>query len=91
MPATAKKKASNGAKKKASSTAKKAVTGTIERAEYLTPLEFATLFKIGRSTVQSMIESGALKTDRLPTADPNAKKQIRRIPWSEVERIRKAS
>lgn len=72
-------------------TAKKKASTAIEQAEYLTPLEFARLFKIGRSTVQTMLDSGAVKSTPLPTADPNAKKQIRRIPWSEVERIRKAS
>lgn len=60
-----------------------------EAAEFLTPAEFAKIFKIGRSTVQGMITKGVLKTIRVPTADPNAKKQIRRIPQSEVARIRK--
>lgn len=69
--------------------AKKKACKTDEAAEFVTPAEFAKIFKIGRSTVQDMINSGAIATVKLPTADPNAKKQIRRIPQSEVERIRK--
>lgn len=70
--------------------AKKKACGETETAEFVTPSEFAKLFRIGRSTVQGMIVSGAIKTVSLPTADPGAKKQIRRIPQSEVERIRKS-
>ncbi len=71
-------------------TAKKKASGVDDQSEFVTPTEFARLFKIGRSTVQGMIDSGAIKTVKLPTADPNAKKQIRRIPQSEVDRVRKS-
>jgi len=73
---------------------KKGLKSTAERVElpeFLTPLEFAKLFRVSRSTVQAMIDSGTLKTVSLPTADPDAKRQIRRIPQSEVERIRKST
>jgi len=57
--------------------------------EYFTPSEFAKLMKISRSKVQSMMTSGAVKTITIPTADPDAAKQLRRIPLSEVARIKK--
>lgn len=56
--------------------------------EFVTPAEFAKMFKIGRSTVQSMMDAKVIRTIPIPTADPNAKKQIRRIPFSEVTRIK---
>lgn len=62
-----------------------------DQAEYLTPAEFARLFKLGRSTVQSMMDSGSIQTIPIPTADPNAKKKLRRIPVSEVKRIQGAA
>jgi hypothetical protein len=60
----------------------------VEQAEFLTPAEFGKLFKISRSTVQSMIQANTVQTVKLASADVNARKQIRRIPWSEVERIK---
>jgi len=60
----------------------------MEKQEYLTPAEFAKFFKLGRSTVQSMMDAGTIQTIPIPTADPNAKKKLRRIPISEVNRLR---
>lgn len=64
-----------------------AKTKPTEVAGFMTPGEFGKHFKLSRSTVQSMMDSGAIKAIPMPTADPDAKKRTRRIPMSEVKRI----
>lgn len=57
--------------------------------KYVTPKFIETEFLMSRSAVQARLDSGAIFSIGIPPADPNAVKTIRRIPWSEVERLRK--
>lgn len=57
--------------------------------KYVTPGFIEKEFGISRSAVQARLDSGAILSITIPPADPNARKTIRRIPWSEVERLRK--
>lgn len=73
----------------ATRTRKETAKGTRDNPEYVTPKQFAEIFGLGRSTVQDLIRSNRINSIEIPTADPEAKKKIRRIPYSEVERLRK--
>jgi len=64
-------------------------TKTAANPKWVTPKFIETEFGISRSAVQDRLNSGAIKSITLPPADPNANRTIRRIPWSEVERLRK--
>lgn len=55
----------------------------------VTPDEFRRHFKIGRTTVNDMMDDGRLLSLNMPTADPQSAHKIRRIPWSEVLRFDK--
>lgn len=57
--------------------------------KYVTPGFIQKEFSMSRSAVQARLDSGAIDSITIPPADPNAIKTIRRIPWSEVERLRK--
>jgi len=57
--------------------------------KYVTPKFIELEFSMSRSAVQARLDSGAIASIGIPPADPNATKTIRRIPWSEVERLRK--
>lgn len=65
----------------------KTVVTAVGNPQFVTPREFAELFKLGRSTVQDMMKSDVIDTVQIATA-PGAKKKTRRIPWSEVERVK---
>lgn len=57
--------------------------------KYVTPRFIEEEFGISRSAVQARLDSGAIRSITIPPADPKAKRKIRKIPWSEVERLRK--
>jgi hypothetical protein len=59
--------------------------------KYVTPKFIEEEFGISRSTVQNRLDTGAIKSIQIPPADPSASKIIRKIPWSEVEKLRKSS
>lgn len=64
----------------------------VKPGEDVTPGQLAKILKIGRSTVQDWLKSGLVKHDIITPADPNgSQKKIRRVPWSEVLRLRKSS
>ena len=58
-----------------------------DHPEYVNPSEFARMFNMDRGAVIRACDAGSIDAIPLPTAGKNIREH-RRIPWSEVERIK---
>lgn len=56
--------------------------------QWITAADFAKEFSISPASVARRVESGVIRTVPFPTADPESKRPLRRIPRSEVERFK---
>lgn len=57
------------------------------KPEWISPAEFCEKFGLKRSTLQDRLTSGVISSVIWPSADPNAKRHLRMIPWAEVEKM----